>query len=183
MIKNWQCLPGGGGGVEQWPLSMGEVGFLLWIWKTLSSNNNSSLLNLVFLLTLTLFNNWLSLILPLRGKLVMGSDGHPGLYCLLWKLAPQCIMGLNFKKFSHLRISGSFDGESWKRNDHWLFCMAKVGMDIVPERQCLNQIIFYFIEQRKAVVRCLRSHGKYQHQMQFCIDRKENLSAPWITLY
>ena len=56
--------------------------------------------------------------------------------------------------------------------------MAKVGMDIVPERQCLNQRIFYFIEQREAIVRFLRSHGKYQHEMQFCIDRKENLSVP-----
>ena len=56
--------------------------------------------------------------------------------------------------------------------------MAKVGMDIVPERQCLNQIIFYFIEQREVIVRCLISHGEYQHQMQFCIDRKENLSVP-----
>ena len=68
-------------------------------------------------------------------------------------------------------------GGSLKRNEHWLFCMAKVGMDIVPERQCLNQRIFYFIEQREAIVRCLRSHGKYQHQQQFCIERKENLSV------
>ena len=56
---------GGGGAVEQWSFSVGEMGFLLWVWKALSSGNNSSLLNLVFLLTLTLFN---SLILPLRGK-------------------------------------------------------------------------------------------------------------------
>ena len=47
--------------------------------KHFSSGNNSSLLNLVFLLTLALFN------------------------------VPQCTTGLNFKKFSHLRISGSFD--------------------------------------------------------------------------
>ena len=63
-----QMARGGGGGVEQWPFSVGEVGVLLWIWKTVLNGSNSSLLNLVFLLTLTLFNNWLSLILPLRGK-------------------------------------------------------------------------------------------------------------------
>ena len=27
-------------------------------------------------------------------------------------------------------------------------------------------------------MRCLRSHGKYQHQKQFCTERKESLSVP-----
>ena len=45
-------------------------------------------------------------------------------------------------------------------------------------KECLNQRIFYFMEQREAIVRCLRSHGKYQHQQQFCIERKERLSVP-----
>ena len=198
MIKNWQCLPkiaqrvrnpfspwpckwggGGGGGVEQWPLSVGEVGFLLLIWKMLSSGNNSSLLNLVFLLTLTLFNNWLSLILPLRGKLVMGSDGHPGLYFLLRKLAPQCTMGLNFKKISHLRISGSFDGgRELKKKWPLAVLHGKSGNGHCPWKTMFESENFYFIEQREAIVRCLRSHGKYQHQVKFCIDRKENLSVP-----
>ena len=47
---------------------------------------------------------------PTSERKTSGSDGHPGLYCLIRKLAPQCTKGLNFKKFSHLRISGSFDG-------------------------------------------------------------------------
>ena len=53
-----------------------------------------------------------------------------------------------------------------------------LGMDIVSERQCLNQRIFYFIEQRQAIMRCLRSHGKYQDQQQFCTERTESLSVP-----
>ena len=138
MIKNWQCLPKidqrvrnpfspwsckwrGGGGVEQWPFSVGEVGFFLWIWKkTVSNGNNSSLLNLVFLLTLTLFDNWLSLILLLRAK-TSESEIHPGLYCLLRKLAPQCTIRLNLKIFSHLKMAVLMmggGGGSWKRNDH-----------------------------------------------------------------
>ena len=27
-------------------------------------------------------------------------------------------------------------------------------------------------------MRCLRSHGKYRHQKQFCTERKERLSVP-----
>ena len=117
---------------------------------------------------------------PTSKRKTSGSDGHSGLYCLLRKLAPQCTIGLNFKKFTHLRMAVLMRGGSWKRNDHWLFCMAKVGMDIVPERrQCLNQRIFYFIEQRQTInyMRCLRSHGMYQHQQQFCTERKESLSV------
>ena len=54
-----------------------------------------------------------------------------------------------------------------------------LGMDIVSERQCLNEIIFYFIEQiRESIMRCLRSHGKYQDQQQFCTERTESLSMP-----
>ena len=162
MIKNWQCLPeiaqrvrnpfspwpckwlGGGGGVEKWPFSVGEVGFLFWVWKALSSGNISSLLNLVLLLTLTLFNNWLSLILPLERK-TNGSDGHPGLYCLIWKLAQQCTMGLNFKTFSHLRICGSFDeGRELKKKWPLAVLHGKSGNEHRPWKTMFESENFLF---------------------------------------
>ena len=49
-------MAGGRRVFEQWPLSVGEVGFFIWIWKTVLIGNNSSLSNLVFLLIFTLFN-------------------------------------------------------------------------------------------------------------------------------
>ena len=86
-------------------------------------------------------------------------------------------MGLNFKKFSHLRICGSFDwggGGGGVETEMTIGCFAGEKWEyIVSKRQCLNQRIFYFIEQREAIVRCLRSHGKYQHTQHFCIERKK----------
>ena len=55
-----------------------------------------------------------------------------------------CTIGLNLKKNFHLRMAVLMRGEGQKRNDHWPFCMVKVGIDIILERQCLNQSKFLF---------------------------------------
>ena len=68
-------------------------------------------------------------------------------------------------------------GGGQKRNDHWPFCMIKVGMDIVPERQCLNQSNFLFHGTEGSNYEMFEITWQVSTTKAVCTERKESLSV------
>ena len=69
-------------------------------------------------------------------------------------------------------------GGGQKRNDHWPFWTVKVGMDIIPERQCLNKSNFLFHRTEGSNYGMLEITWQVSTSKAVCTERKESLSVP-----